>query len=178
MTTNDQPDPWLRGPISDMPPPLQPLAYAFIAAREDIGRALTGIGPDELWARPGGIAALGFHLAHLSGSTDRLLTYARGETLADGQRANLARERTIEQTRPSAEELIAALNQSLERSLDQLAATDVSTLAEPRAVGRAQSASSVLGILFHAAEHAARHAGQIVSTANLIRGSRPTPDGN
>jgi uncharacterized damage-inducible protein DinB len=164
-----QPEPWLRGPVAGIPALLQPVAHAFVAARESVDRAMTGIGPDELWVRPGGAASLGFHLAHLAGSTDRLLTYARGEALSENQRADLARERGVDETRPKAEELLTAFRETYRVGLEQLAATVESTLNEPRAVGRAQAASTVLGLLFHAAEHSARHAGQIVTTARLIR---------
>ncbi len=171
-TAPTQPEPWLRGPLAGIPASLQPIAHAFLAAREDIERALTGLTLDELWAQPGGVASPGFHLAHLAGSTDRLLTYARGEALSPGQREALVRERAIGDTRPPAEELVAAFNLAISRALERLTATDERTLAEPRAVGRAQSPSTVLGLLFHAAEHAARHAGQIVTTAKMIRGLR------
>ena len=168
-TPAPQPDPWLRGPVANVPALLQPFAHAFIAAREDIDRATAGIGPDELWARPRDVASVGFQLAHLAGSTDRLLTYARGEALSQSQRANLVRERAIADARPNAKELLTALRETLRRAQEQLAVTDESTLTQPRAVGRAQVASTVLGLLFHAAEHAARHAGQIVTTAKLVR---------
>lgn len=171
-TTPNQPDPWLRGPIVGVPAALLPIAQAFIAASEDIERAVVAISPKDLWAQPGGIASLGFHLAHLAGSTDRLLTYARGESLSQNQRDALTRERTIADARPSVEELVANVQQALGRGLDQLSATDETTLSHPRAVGRAQSPSTVLGLLFHAAEHAARHAGQIVTTAKLLAGLR------
>jgi uncharacterized damage-inducible protein DinB len=171
-----QPDPWLRGPVPGISAPLQPLAFAFVAVREDVERALSGITEEQLWARPGGAASLGFHLAHLSGSTDRLLTYARGEALSEAQRAALVRERGIAEARPGLEELVAALNQTLERGLEQLASTKESTLAEPRAVGKALAASTVLGLLFHAAEHAARHAGQIVTTVKVVRAKSAQPD--
>jgi uncharacterized damage-inducible protein DinB len=174
-TPPTQPDPWLRGPIDGIPPSLQPLACAFIAAREDIERAIARLTPDELWARPGGVASPGFHLAHLAGSTDRLLTYARGESLSENQRADLQRERVVAETHPAAEDLVAVLGEAIRKSLEQLAATDESTLALPRAVGRAQSPSTVLGLLFHAAEHAARHAGQVVTTAKLIQALRTSP---
>lgn len=166
-----QPDPWLRGPVPGIPALLQPVAHALIAAREEVDRTIAGIGRDELWARPGGVASLGFHVAHLTGATDRLLTYARGEGLSENQRADLARERAVADARPEADELLTAFREVIRRGLDQLAATDESTLIQPRAVGRAQAASTVLGLLFHVADHAARHSGQIVTTARLVRAS-------
>jgi uncharacterized damage-inducible protein DinB len=145
------------------------VAHALVAAREDVDRALLGMAPDEVWARPAGVASVGFHVAHLSGATDRLLTYARGEALSESQRADLTRERALPEAAPGADALLRALHQTIERGLQQLAATDVSTLAQPRAVGRTQAASTVIGLLFHAADHAARHAGQIVTTARIVR---------
>ncbi|HEX7797838.1 MAG TPA: hypothetical protein VF456_25930, partial [Vicinamibacterales bacterium] len=90
MTTN-LPEPWLRGPVSNVPALLQPAAHAFIMSREDVEAASIGLTVEQLWREPGGIASVGFHLAHLTGSTDRLLTYARGETLSKAQRETLAR---------------------------------------------------------------------------------------
>lgn len=58
MSTPAQPDPWLRGPVAEIPALLQPIAHAFRAAREDIDRATAGLSPDKLWARPGDAASL------------------------------------------------------------------------------------------------------------------------
>ena len=38
---------------------------------------------------PGGAASIAFHVRHIAGATDRLLTYARGETLDDAQKAKI-----------------------------------------------------------------------------------------
>jgi hypothetical protein len=51
----------------------------------------------------------------------------------------------------------------------QLRDTSEQVLLEQRGVGRAQLPSTVLGLLFHGGEHAARHAGQIVTTARIVR---------
>ena len=163
------PDPWLRGPVEGIAALLQPVAHALIAAGEDIERAATGLAPEELWARPADVASVGFHIAHLAGSTDRLLTYGRGEALSESQRASLIRERGVGEARPPLEDLLTALRETIHRGLEQLAVTDIATLPEPRAVGRAAS-STVLGLMFHAADHAARHAGQVVTTAKVVRG--------
>jgi uncharacterized damage-inducible protein DinB len=139
-------------------------------AREDVDAALSRLTEAHLWHRPGGIASLGFHLAHLAASTDRLLTYARGAALNEAQRAALARERSIADIRPPLADLLGDWRGAVEAALRQLAATPEAALLEPRLVGRAQLPSTVLGVLFHAAEHAARHAGQIVTTAKLVAG--------
>jgi hypothetical protein len=39
-------------------------------------------------------------------------------------------------------------------------------------VGRAGLPSTVIGLLFHLAEHAQRHAGQALTTAKIVRGTR------
>src|SRR4030095_16133200 len=75
--TPSQPEPWLRGPVPGIPTLLQPAAHAFLLALEDVEVAVSDVSVDQLWLEPGGAASLGFHLLHLTGSTDRLLTYAR-----------------------------------------------------------------------------------------------------
>jgi uncharacterized damage-inducible protein DinB len=138
-------------------------------AREDVDAAVDGLRDAEVWARPAGVASLGFHLAHLAGSTHRLLTYARGEALGEAQRAALAGERSVEERRPPLEELRLGWHAAVAAALAQLAATPEATLLDAREVGRAQLPSTVLGLLFHAAEHASRHTGQVVTTAKLVR---------
>ena len=80
-------EPWLRGPIAGMPAMVMPAAHALMQAAEDIPLAVHGLTVAQLWALPGGAAAVGFHLRHLGGSIDRLLTYMHGddaERRADG----------------------------------------------------------------------------------------------
>jgi hypothetical protein len=139
-------------------------------ALEDVEVAVSGLTPVRLWLRPQGLASLSFHLAQLAGSTDRLMTYARGEGLSDAQKMALGREGTIEEHRPALEDLLAEWRRVVAASVQQLSTTSDSMLLEPRLVGRAQLPSTVLGLLFHAAEHASRHTGQIVTTAKLLRG--------
>jgi uncharacterized damage-inducible protein DinB len=169
MTALNQPEPWLRGPVHGVPPALQPAAHAFIMAREDIDEAVSGLTADEVWATPGGAASIGFHVAHLIGSTDRLLTYARGETLSPEQKTALVRERGVSETRPQILTLLAEWHAAVDAAIDRLRATDARTLGDARGVGKAQLPSTVLGLIFHAAEHAARHTGQIVTTAKVVR---------
>jgi hypothetical protein len=45
-----------------------------------------------------------------------------------------------------------------------------SALFDAREVGRKRLPASVFGVLFHCGEHTQRHAGQIVTTAKIIRG--------
>jgi uncharacterized damage-inducible protein DinB len=140
---------------------------------ENVELAFHGVSETELWARPNGAPSLGFHLGHLAGSTDRLLTYARGERLSGEQLAALARETTASEPPPSVADLLMVWRATLARALEQLASTSEASLLQARMVGRAQLPSTVLGLLFHAAEHAQRHAGQITTTARIVRGDTP-----
>jgi uncharacterized damage-inducible protein DinB len=169
------PEPWLRGPVEGVPALLQPVAHAWIMSVEDVERATAELHPDDLWAEPGGAASVGFHLAHLSGATDRLLTYARGERLSDAQKRQLAAERPEPGAGPALETLLAAWRATVAAAMRQLSQTSEASLLTPRFVGRAQLPSNVLGLLFHAAEHASRHTGQAVTTCKILRGLRQTP---
>jgi uncharacterized damage-inducible protein DinB len=164
-------EPWLRGPIPGVPPLLQPAAHAFLMSREDVARAVDGLTAAQVWASPAGLATVGFHVAHLSGATDRLLTYARGGSLTPEQRAVLAAEARLSETRPSIDELLARWQQTVELALAQLRSTKEGNLLDAREVGRDRLPSNVLGLLFHAAEHASRHTGQVVATARVVRES-------
>ncbi|MDZ4257785.1 MAG: DinB family protein [Gemmatimonadales bacterium] len=166
-------EPWLRGPIEGIPALLLPAAHAFQMAWEDVERAVAGLTDQQVWHSVEGIPPLGFHLAHLSGSTDRLLSYARGEALTPAQREVLLSERTLMDTRPALSVILERWRATVQVAQVQLAATDEATLLEPRLVGRRELPSTVLGLIFHAAEHAARHTGQVVTTAAVVRGVAP-----
>jgi uncharacterized damage-inducible protein DinB len=147
-----------------------PAAHALLQVSEDVVRAAGPLTTSELWATPGGAASVGFHLRHLAASTDRLLTYARGEPLTDAQRGALAAERHPGYPPAEAAPLVAAADLAVRGAVDVLRRTSVDALTEPRFVGRARLPTTVLGLLFHVAEHAQRHAGQIVTTAKIVRG--------
>ena len=72
MTT--PPEVWLRGPVEGVPPYLQPAAHTLLQVGEDVEPVVAPLSEAQLWIRPGGVAAIGFHLLHLAGSLDRLLT--------------------------------------------------------------------------------------------------------
>ena len=69
--------------------------------------------------------------------------------------------------------LLAEVDAAVEAALAQLRSTPRERLLEPRPVGRAAAPSNVLGLLVHAAEHAQRHAGQVVTTAKIVRAQAP-----
>jgi hypothetical protein len=162
---------WQRGPVDGVAPLLMPVAHALIQAREDAERALTGLSTDQIWARPGGAASVGFHVRHLAGALDRLFTYARGESLTDEQRRRIPLEGLPGASPPAAAGLLEDLDVMIARALDQVRTTPASTLLDARGIGRQQLPSNVIGLLFHGAEHATRHAGQAITTARIVKGS-------
>jgi len=170
----DAPEAWLGGPVDGVAPHLMPVAHALVQVGRDVER-VAQLSPDELWARPGGAASVGFHLQHIAGVLERLLTYARGEELGEGQKRALADEGQPGEPPADAATLVRSARAAIERALDQVRATAEETLLLPRAVGRKRLPSTVLGLLYHAAEHATRHAGQAVTTATILRGgARPS----
>ena len=161
---------WLRGPLPDMPPLLQPVAHALLQARDEVRAALRDFPPALLNERPAGVASVGFHLQHLAGVLDRLLTYARGEALTSEQLAALAAENPPLTTGPAAvDQLVQRFAAQVDAALAQLRATAEGRLTEARGVGRARVPSTVIGLLVHAAEHTPRHLGQLLVTAQWVR---------
>jgi hypothetical protein len=164
----DKPEAWLRGPVDGIDPMLMPVAHALIQAREDV-EALVGRVPETaVWERPGGAASIGFHVRHLGGALDRLFTYARGETLTEAQRAALKAEAAPGEPAASLSDVVRDTGVIIDQSLAHLRGLSREQLFEARAVGRAALPSNVLGLLFHAAEHCTRHAGQAITTAKVL----------
>ncbi len=161
------PETWLRGPLPNVPPLLQPVAHALLQAREEVNALMLNFPDERLWDRPAGLASVGFHLQHLAGVLDRLLTYARHESLTTSQLAYLSAEEKAVVGMSSAQ-LTEHFNEQVEQALTQIRGTDVATLTDFRAVGRAGLPSTVLGLMVHAAEHTMRHLGQLLVTVRVI----------
>lgn len=166
------PEVWLRGPVEGVHPALMPATHALLQVAEDLERVAAGLSVAELRATPNGAASIAFHLRHIAGSIDRLTTYARGGTLSHSQRAALVAEKELSgDTEPPA--LVEAVVEAVHRTIEQIRATPGSSLFEPRKVGRAGLPSTVIGLLFHAAEHAQRHTGQVITTARIVKQEAP-----
>jgi hypothetical protein len=163
----DQPEVWLRGPIDGVHPSLMPVAHALQQAREDVHRLLEIVPEEAVWTRPGGAASIGFHVQHLGGALDRLFTYARGEMLSDAQKAAMKAEAAPSVPTPSLKAVVETTSAQIDAAMAQLRATAPDRLFDERRVGRAALPSSVLGLLFHAAEHCTRHVGQAITTARI-----------
>lgn len=165
--TMPEPEVWLRGPVDGVPAHLQPVAHSLLQCREELGGLLSGMPAARIWRSRGDAASIGFHVRHAIGSLDRLFTYARGAALSDAQRDVLARE-SVADVNLGAGDLLAAFDAAMLRAIDQLRDTPEAVLTDRRLVGRAQLPSTVIGLLFHAAEHTQRHVGQAITTARFI----------
>jgi len=147
-------------------PVLAPALYTFQQTREDLARHTKGISAGQVWARPHGLAPLGFHLRHIAGSVDRLTAYLEGRPLDAAQMGALAEEM---EPGASLEELLADVDRVLLRAAEAIRAIDPATFAEPRWVGRKRLPTTVIGLVVHIAEHTQRHLGQAIGAAQLAR---------
>jgi uncharacterized damage-inducible protein DinB len=97
-----------------------------------------------------------------------VFTYARNEGLSQLQFDQLASEGK----NPggySTGELVKQFDMQVDKAIDQIRITDESTLTDYRGIGRAGLPSTVIGLLFHAAEHTMRHVGQLLVTVAVVR---------
>jgi len=158
------PEPWLRGPVPGVDTFIAPLLYSFQMAREDLAKYTAGLTTEQIWATPYGFGSVGFHLRHVAGSTDRLMTYVSGGQLSSDQMTVLKAEKEPGAT---GEELLASIDRAFASAETVARAIDPARLAEPRGVGRKQLPTTVIGLLVHIAEHTQRHVGQAISAAKL-----------
>ena len=168
MSSNDLPEVWLRGTVAGVPDQLQPVAHALLQANEEIHKLLQGFPDNKLWKKPAEAASPAFHLQHIVGVLDRLFTYAEGKQLSMEQLKYLSEEGLENETiRVGA--LLTQLDRQVNLSIDKLKKIDASQLGTPREVGRKKLPSTVLGLLFHSAEHTMRHTGQLLVTVKIIK---------
>ena len=157
------PEPWLRGTLSGFPPIVAQLLYSLQQTREDLDYFAEGLSHDQLWSRPHGLASIGFQVRHIVGSIDRLLTYAQGDQLTPEQMAYLKSEME------PVDDVLPWFRTQLDAFEAKVRAVDLSTLHEPRKVGRKGLPTTVGALLVHIAEHTQRHLGQAIVTAKLVR---------
>lgn len=167
MAATSQSEYWLRGPVDDVPYLLQPVAHALLQARDEVKLALIDFPEEKIWDRPVGVASVSFHLQHLAGVLDRLFTYAKGEQLSQQQLLYLAEEGKQNDS-ITLSFLIQHFDQQVAAAITQLKETSETSLTTARGVGRQQIPSTVMGLLFHAAEHTMRHTGQLLVTIKMI----------
>jgi uncharacterized damage-inducible protein DinB len=163
------PEPWLRGPLENVPAHLMPVFHSFAQVREDLALHTSGLTNGQVWRSTGVIPPLGFQLRHIAGSVDRLVTYLMDEPLSESQLAELKQESAPGAGLP---ELLAAVNQSLSNAEQRIRGIPESALHDARFVGKKRMPTTVLGLLVHLAEHTQRHLGQAITTAKLVRAEK------
>lgn len=169
MSPTKLPEPWMRGPLPGIDPLLAPLFCSFTMAREDLAEFTAGLTPDQIWARPHGFNPVGREIRHIGRSAGRLLTYLEGGQLSDAQLAEINSEF---EPGASREELLRELDRHFAQAETVLRSIDPATFAHPRAVGRKQLPTTVIGLIVHMAEHTQRHVGQAISAAKLARATQ------
>jgi len=163
-----KPEVWLRGPVKGIPNLLQPVAHALLQAGEDMHRYADEFPKELLWLKPAGRASVGFHLQHLTGVLDRMLTYARKKNLSDLQFEQL-KEEGVENSNSSTIQLMQDFDSKVSEAMEYFKTVEVDTFTEDRFVGRKKMPSTHLGLLFHAAEHSQRHIGQMLVTISILK---------
>ena len=159
-------EPWMRGPIEGLSPLVAPILYTFQHAREDLAKYTKDLTPEQIWATPHGFGSVGFHIRHIGGSTDRLITYLEARDLSPDQLAFLKNEQTPGAT---ASDLLKEMDEFFHRAEAVVRSLDPAALCDPRGIGRKKLPSTVNGLLVHTAEHIQRHIGQAISAAKLAR---------
>lgn len=159
-------EPWLAGRFAHLAPLPRLLCCSFELSLADVRRWTAPLSDVQIWAQPINQTSVGFQLRHLAGSVDRLLTYARGETLSGYQLAFLLAE-----AEPGAsKEVLLAELASVYGAAVQFAET-AESFDEPRYIGR-QCLETPLGVLMgHIAEHTQRHTGQLIVLSKFAYGS-------
>lgn len=161
---------WLRGVfIEGVTPLLQPVGHALLQAGEELAIIMKNFKEVYLWSQPGGCASPGFHLLHIPGVLDRLLSYAEGKQLTEDQLAYLKKETEIQDV--SSAYLEDRCHQQITVTIERLKYFSPDTLIQYRSVGRAALPSTVIGLCTHAAEHTMRHIGQLMVTVKVLKQS-------
>ena len=162
-------EPWLRGTLTEVDGVRRQVLHALELAEEDIARWCSGLSDAEMNARPFGVASVAFHLRHIAGSLDRLLTYADGRSLSGAQMDALNSEMD---GGALSEEVLAQFQAGLGEARRRVMLISDGSYDDARGVGRAMLPSTVGGLLVHCTEHTQRHIGQAVTTAKVVIGMR------
>jgi uncharacterized damage-inducible protein DinB len=162
------PEPWLRGTMTEAPAVSRGVLHALELAREDAQKWCGGLSDSQLHARPAGLPAVAFHLRHIAGSIDRLLTYAEGHALSAEQLQALKTE-----TGPdgSTLEVLAELESAIAQASVRVRALASQDYEVSRTVGKKQLPTTLGGLLVHIADHTQRHIGQAITTSKLVSAS-------
>ncbi len=164
MQPDSQPEPWLRGTLTEVSAVPRAVLHALELAKEDLHRWCFALSDPQLNARPANLPSVAFHLRHIARSVDRLLTYAEGKALTDAQLQRLGTEADPDATHA---ELFRELDAALAEASARVSACNVAELEQPRTVGKKHLPTTLGGLLVHIAEHTQRHVGQAITTAKI-----------
>jgi len=162
-------EPWLRGTHAEVLAVGRAVLHAFDLALDDLAKWTEGLTDNQIHAQPLGLTSVAFHLRHIAGSTDRLLTYAEGKQLSEPQLATLKAEKLGDETLAM---LLADVEVAFSNAAERVRVLATADLDTFRGVGRKQLPTSIGGALVHVADHTQRHVGQVVTTAKVLRGLR------
>ena len=168
MKKNNSLENWLRGKIEGVPDLFQPAAHALLQTKEEAAEYLIDFPDHLLWQQPAGRASVGFHLQHIAGVTNRLLTYAKGEELSKAQLDYLKLE-GVEDKNIKLAGLLENLNNSIDEAVEYLKKLHDEDPVKKVEIGRRKIPSTLIGVLFHAAEHSQRHIGQMLVTISVVQ---------
>jgi uncharacterized damage-inducible protein DinB len=173
MSTSPTPapytEPWLSGTHTDVPAVGRAVLHALELSLDDIRKWTEGLRDTEVHAKPLGLPAIAFHIKHIARSVDRILTYAEGGQLTGDQLGVMKGEQTGSETLA---DLLGELEASFQSAAGRVRALAGGNYDEARGVGRKQLPTSMGGALIHVADHTQRHTGQVVTTAQVVKGIR------
>jgi uncharacterized damage-inducible protein DinB len=172
MSTAPYPEPWLCGTHADVPAAGRAVLHALDLALDDLSKWTAGLTDAEAHTQPFSLPSIAFHLRHIARSTDRILTYAEGGQLTAEQLAVLKTEQGGEGVQESLAALMAEVEISFSNASERVRVLATANLDTPRFVGRKQLPTSIGGALIHVADHTQRHAGQVITTAKVLRALR------
>ena len=165
-------EPWMRGTHPELDPLRRGVVHALELAEEDVTRWCGGLSDTAMLARPAGLPPIAFQLRHCVRSLDRLLTYAEGRALDAEQLALLGSEMDAGMPESTAAEVLREFRSGLISAKERVVRFQPASYGESRGIGRKQLPTTVAGLLIHCAEHTARHVGQAVTTAEVLRADR------
>jgi uncharacterized damage-inducible protein DinB len=143
--------------------------HALELAQENVTQWGNILDDEEINARPAELPSFAFHVRHIGGSIDRLLTYAEGDELSKEQLQRLKAE--LDKT-PSRAELLQTFDKVVAAAVPRIRTLAEGDLEQPRTVGRLKLPTTLGGLLVHIADHTQRHAGQAVVTAKVVLHAR------
>jgi uncharacterized damage-inducible protein DinB len=166
------PEPWLSGRFATLEAVPRMVCCSLELSLADLEKWIAPLREQDVWAVTCA-GTVGFQLRHLAGSTERLLTYAKGGALTPEQITSMKAESV-----PGAPlaELLAGVRAAYE-AVAEFAHTAPESAA-PRFIGRARMETTLGVLLAHIAEHAQRHTGQaiVIAKAATAPGPEPRPE--